>query len=200
MDANGKDLWAAGETKPGIWYLNPHQLKAAELSHLAHAIKDSKMQANATLSIVSAHIGPNWSWTVSPKLRALARVLVLEGEVSVVHGHSSHHIQGIEFIDGKPVMYGLGPFVDDYAIDPIYRNDLSFIYQYDLKSDMPIVWAHAIKIEDFHVRRIKDKTDPDFQWLATTMDRLCRALGSEVQVEDTPGEPPCLRITPREQG
>jgi hypothetical protein len=177
------------------------------LKALSGHIRESAEQSNATLSIVSAHIGPNWSWEVSPKLRALARSLVIDGGVDVIHGHSSHHVQGVEFIDGKPVLYGAGPFVDDYAVDPDYRNDLSFIYQYEpppcegaaALPQPPVVWAHPIRIREFRVERITDKTDPDWKWLMKTMTVLCNALGSEVAADEARSgltAAPCCRISP----
>jgi poly-gamma-glutamate capsule biosynthesis protein CapA/YwtB (metallophosphatase superfamily) len=36
--------------------------------------------------------------------------------------------QGIEIYKNKLIMYDCGDFIDDYAIDPVYRNDLSFIF------------------------------------------------------------------------
>lgn len=38
------------------------------------------------------------------------------------------HVQGIEIYKGRPIFYGCGDFVDDYAVDEEYRNDLGFAY------------------------------------------------------------------------
>ncbi|CAN0074279.1 unnamed protein product, partial [Phaeothamnion confervicola] len=75
--------------------------------------------------------GPNYAWQPSPAIRSLARILI-DGGVDVIHGHSSHHIQacrlqGVEIYKGKPIFYGLGDFVDDYAVDYSYRNDHGMI-------------------------------------------------------------------------
>jgi len=34
--------------------------------------------------------------------------------VDIVHGHSSHHVKGIEVHRGKLILYGCGDFIDDY--------------------------------------------------------------------------------------
>lgn len=54
--------------------------------------------------------------------------------VDIIHGHSSHHIQGIETVQRQNgtnglIIYGCGDFIDDYAIDEQYRNDLGAIFQ-----------------------------------------------------------------------
>jgi len=58
----------------------------------------------------------------------MAHAFIDESDVDVIHGTSSHHIQGIEVHRGKPILYGCGDFIDDYATDAEYRNDLSFLY------------------------------------------------------------------------
>jgi poly-gamma-glutamate capsule biosynthesis protein CapA/YwtB (metallophosphatase superfamily) len=196
----GKDVWAATDTRPGIWYVDIEKLNSNDRKDIAHTVRESAAKAGSTLNVVSAHVGPNWSWTVRPAIRSLAKTLMQEGGVSIFHGHSSHHIQGVEFIDGKPVIYGAGPFLDDYAVDADYRNDLGFIYQYELPpvsattQCSPIVWAHPIRIKEFRVSRIKEADDPDFKWLASTMTKLCRNLGSNAEAELT--FPPAVRIFP----
>ena len=67
-------------------------------------------------------------------IRRLARTLIDLG-VDLVHGHSSHHIQGIELYKGKPIFYGCGDFVDDYAVDTKYRNDLGFLFRLEYEVD-----------------------------------------------------------------
>jgi hypothetical protein len=48
-------------------------------------------------------------------------------------GHSNHIPQGIEiYKQNKIIMYDCGDFIDDYAVDPMYRNDLSFIFLLNL--------------------------------------------------------------------
>lgn len=37
-------------------------------------------------------------------------------------------LQGVEFVDCKPIIYGAGGFIDDYATDAVYRNDLGCIW------------------------------------------------------------------------
>jgi poly-gamma-glutamate capsule biosynthesis protein CapA/YwtB (metallophosphatase superfamily) len=35
---------------------------------------------------------------------------------------------GVEIYRGKPILYDTGDFIDDYAVDPVLRNDWSFLF------------------------------------------------------------------------
>jgi len=52
----------------------------------------------------------------------------LERGVDLVYGHSAHLFQGVEVYHGKLILYDTGDFLDDYAVDPVLRNDLSAIF------------------------------------------------------------------------
>jgi poly-gamma-glutamate synthesis protein (capsule biosynthesis protein) len=56
-----------------------------------------------------------------------ARAL-LDSGADLVFGHGTHTIQGVEIYNGKPILYDTGDFVDDYAVDPELRNDLSGLF------------------------------------------------------------------------
>ncbi|CAF1317780.1 unnamed protein product [Rotaria sordida] len=57
--------------------------------------------------------------------------------VDLIHGHSSHHVQGIEIVQRQNgayglILYGCGDFLGDYAIDQLYRNDFGALFQLHL--------------------------------------------------------------------
>jgi poly-gamma-glutamate capsule biosynthesis protein CapA/YwtB (metallophosphatase superfamily) len=101
--------WAATPRRPGINYIDPERYDRAAL-----AVQVDAARTAGDLLVVSVHWGPNWAWRPAPAIRALGRALVELG-ADVVFGHSSHHIQDIEVYHGKPIIYGAGDFVDDYA-------------------------------------------------------------------------------------
>ena len=76
------------------------------------------------LVVASLHWGPNWEVRPSATQRRFARWLVDRG-VDVVHGHSAHVIQGIEVYRGRPILYDLGDYVDDYIVKEGLHNDRS---------------------------------------------------------------------------
>lgn len=83
------------------------------------------LNPNPSLKVVSLHWGPNYAWEPDGEIRSMARFLVDECGVDIIHGHSSHHVQGVEVRRGKLIIYGCGDFVDDYAVNSRFRNDLS---------------------------------------------------------------------------
>jgi len=88
------------------------------------------------LLIVSAHWGSNWGYHPPHGHRIFAHALI-EAGADIIFGHSSHVFRGIEFYKGRPILYGAGDFVDDYAIDEIERNDQSFIYVIEMAGRIP---------------------------------------------------------------
>jgi poly-gamma-glutamate capsule biosynthesis protein CapA/YwtB (metallophosphatase superfamily) len=90
-----------------------------------------------SLKIFSVHWGPNYAWRPDDEIRALAHFLVDECGVDIVHGHSSHHVQGVERYRGGLLLYGCGDLVDDYAINPTYRNDLGAVWRVRVREADP---------------------------------------------------------------
>lgn len=94
--------------------------------------KDKKK--NSSLKVFSFHWGPNYSWQPTREIRCMAHFLIFECGMDIVHGHSSHHVQGIECpAPGKLIIYGCGDFVDDYALNGEFRNDLGAVYRVIVK-------------------------------------------------------------------
>src|SRR5439155_21178746 len=117
--------WEAGHDRPGVNYVsyNARGLIEPYRSRIKGAIAEARSRAE--LVIVSAHVGPNWG-KPSPAMQALAHELIDLG-ADLYWGHSNHTPQGIELYRGKPILYSTGDFVDDYAVNPTERNDLSFL-------------------------------------------------------------------------
>lgn len=136
--------------------------------------------------IFSVHWGPNYEWTPSDDIQSLAHFLIDECSVDLIHGHSSHHIQGVEVYKDKLIIYGCGDFVDDYAINTTYRNDLSGIWKVRLeetqeeKLEVGALELYPTRIKRFQTNLIK-RNDPDLAWVHSKFQQLCRSLGTEVE-------------------
>ncbi|MDP4008766.1 MAG: CapA family protein [Candidatus Peregrinibacteria bacterium] len=76
------------------------------------AILISELKARNDIVIVSIHWGREYFIVPSDFQRDMARKFVESG-ADVIIGHHPHVIEGMEFIDGKPVFYSLGNFVFD---------------------------------------------------------------------------------------
>jgi poly-gamma-glutamate synthesis protein (capsule biosynthesis protein) len=48
--------------------------------------------------------------------------------VDVIWGHSAHLPQAVEQVDHKLILYDTGDLIDDYAVDPVLRNDLGAVF------------------------------------------------------------------------
>lgn len=148
------------------------------------------------LKIFSVHWGPNYSWNPSDRIRSLAHFLIDECDVDIVHGHSSHHVQGVERYHGKIIIYGCGDFVDDYALHEDYRNDLGAVWRVRVKEQTDDDGNRAErrglvldKLEIFPTRidrfraTLLDTDDEDHIWVRKKIAALSRDLGTSVRKE-----------------
>ena len=116
----------------------------------------------------------DWGFEVSREQRAFARGLVETADVDVVHGHSSHHVKGIEVHKGRPILYGCGDFLNDYEGihgHEVFRGDLGLLYFVTLdpaRGGLARLLVTPTRIERFQVRRALAE---DARWLADTLNR-----------------------------
>jgi poly-gamma-glutamate synthesis protein (capsule biosynthesis protein) len=140
----------------------------------------------AQFVIIGAHVGPNWG-TPSRALRALAHDLIDLG-ADLYWGHSNHAPQGIELYRGKVILYSTGDFVDDYAVDPDERNDLSFLFLVEVDQEqVGRIRLVPVEIEAFRVRRARER---ERSFLEQTMARKCAAFKTPVRWQQGEGTIP----------
>lgn len=115
--------WEAG-TKPGTYYVDlEKRSEHKKLLPEIHALRE-----RADIVIVSVHWGPNMRERPADEYVDFAHLLARNG-VDIVHGHSAHILQGIEYADHCLILYDTGDFVDDYVVDPVLRNDLAAYFE-----------------------------------------------------------------------
>jgi poly-gamma-glutamate capsule biosynthesis protein CapA/YwtB (metallophosphatase superfamily) len=117
--------WAAGLDRPGTNYIVIRPDRPT-LQEVERAVATARGRG-AQLVILSLHWGPNMRQRPPAHFQQFARA-ALERGVDLVYGHSAHLFQGVEVYHGKPILYDTGDFLDDYAVDPVLRNDLSAIF------------------------------------------------------------------------
>ena len=171
--------WAATEDRPGTNYL-PASTARATLDRVRQGIAEARRQG-ADLVLVSNHWGPNMRERPAASFRRFARA-VLEAGADLYWGHSSHLFQGVEIYQGKPIFYDAGDFVDDYAVDPVLRNDRSALIRCTAgPSGVERVQLIPVLIEDFQVN---PATGAEFDTIAAHLQTLSAELGASITVRD----------------
>ncbi|CAH6418180.1 Poly-gamma-glutamate capsule biosynthesis protein CapA [uncultured virus] len=154
--------WAATETKAGISYLDIGAEGKAQEEALDLVASTAK---RVDVLIVYLHYGPNWAPSPSDAFVKFNHALIDHG-AAIVAGTSPHHLQQIEAYGKGMIFFSLGDFIDDYAIDATYRNDLTILAQVTFNTKGGIVGAAAYpaKIEDMQLRLLQPEEE-DYAWV-----------------------------------
>ena len=170
--------WAAGPGQPGVNHIEYDERGLAEPYRSRLSSLLAVVRRQDVFVIVGAHVGPNWG-SPSAAMRALARS-VLDLGADLYWGHSNHTPQGIEIYKNKPIIYSAGDFIDDYAVRPDERNDLSFLFHVNIEGKaVERVELYPVAIEGFSVRRASGR---EAEFLERRMRAECRRFGTRVEV------------------
>jgi poly-gamma-glutamate capsule biosynthesis protein CapA/YwtB (metallophosphatase superfamily) len=163
--------FAAARERPGIAFADLQRDGVPEW--VLAAVRESE----AEVTLVAPHWGPNMAPEPRQYVRKAARRLSDAG-ATLVAGHSAHVFQGVE----GSVLYDLGDFLDDYAVDPELRNDLGllFLVSFDERG-LRELQALPLKLEFCHTRLASKQ---EAAWISHRFRALCRALGTDVSEED----------------
>lgn len=172
--------WAASDKKPGVNLLKDFS------DETVHRIRQKvhEVQQECDLIVASIHWGGNWGYRVPQEEIDFAHHLVEEAGVNIIHGHSSHHVKGIEVYQDRLILYGCGDFLNDYeGINgyEYYRDDLGLMYFPTLDpSTGRLVKLQMIptQIKHFKVNRV---LGADASWLARTLNREGEKFGTRVE-------------------
>ena len=194
--------WEAKYDQAGINYIPTALDPDIYYYRLQNYIENAKKQSD--LVIVSSHVGPHFRETPSMKYVNFAHKIIDFG-ADIYWGHSNHMPQGIELYkhndNNKIILYDCGDFIDDYAIDSNYRNDLSFIFllhflmdkNYKLSNNNSnngnillknsMIELIPTKISNFMVNTIPvDDNDADL--IIKRMAKRCSSLGTKYFIDE----------------
>jgi len=94
--------------------------------------------------------------------------------VDLIHGHSSHHIKGIEVHRGRLILYGCGDFINDYeGIQgrEHFRGELTLMYFPELDpGDGRLVNLKMVPLRRRNLQLMKTE-EADTRWLLETLNR-----------------------------
>ena len=179
--------WAATTDIPGVNLLT--RLSEADARQAAEYIVNIKKPGD--LVVVSLHWGSNWGYEVPGDQKLFARTLIDRADVSVVHGHSSHHAKAIEVYHKRLILYGCGDFLNDYeGIRGYeeYRSDLSLMYFVDIEpttGNLAALEIIPLQIRNF---QLKHPQRQDIGWVQRTLQRECRQFGAGIVLNPGAGE------------
>ncbi|MFV1962590.1 MAG: CapA family protein [Acidimicrobiia bacterium] len=162
--------FAAGPESPGVAFAD---LSSGVPAWLEKAIRSST--ADATL--VTPHWGPNMTIRPVNRVKRAADALVA-ARATLVAGHSAHVFHGVS----DRVLFDLGDFVDDYAVDPELRNDLGLLFLIELTHDGPMeLEVVPLALDYCHTRlAVGDEAD----WILRRFRHACHEMGTEVSIRD----------------
>jgi poly-gamma-glutamate capsule biosynthesis protein CapA/YwtB (metallophosphatase superfamily) len=174
--------WAAGRTRGGVNFLGRISAETARLV----AIETANHRLPGDIVVVSVHWGGNWGFEIGREYRAFAHRLVDDGGADIVHGHSSHHVQGIEVRAGKLILYGCGDFLNDYEGirgHREFRSDLCLMYFPEV--DPATGSLRCLRMVPMRIRRFRLERAPSegVTWLRDTLVREGQALGTHVRAD-----------------
>jgi poly-gamma-glutamate synthesis protein (capsule biosynthesis protein) len=131
--------------------------------------------------VLSVHWGPNWGYSIPDEERRFARAIIDKADVSIIHGHSSHHAKAVEVYRDRLILYGCGDFLNDYeGIRGYeeYRNDLALMYFADIdgkSKDLVSLEIVPLQIRQFRLFRA---SNGDIAWLQQMLDRESAQFGT----------------------
>lgn len=160
--------YAAGPEQPGIAYA---ELRSGTPEW---ALAAAAPGADADLVLVMPHWGPNMVAEPVRHVRRAADALLAAG-ATLIAGHSAHVFQGA----APGVLFDLGDFLDDYAVEQTLRNDLGLLWLIELATDGVVrVRALPLALEYCFTRAARPA---EAGWIVRRLTELCAPFGTAVE-------------------
>lgn len=173
--------FAAGPDRPGVAYAD---LRRGVPAWPLDAIAEVRRRG-ADVVVVTPHWGPNMVPEPVGHVRAAAAAFRRAG-ADVVAGHSAHVFHGVDLAGEGVVLHDLGDFLDDYAVDPVLRNDRGLLFLVDVEladGRASVTRVEAVPLAlDFCRTRLASADEAG--WIARRFRDACAAMGSEVEEVD----------------
>jgi poly-gamma-glutamate synthesis protein (capsule biosynthesis protein) len=171
--------WAAAAGRAGVHRIP--DLSQTTRERIAAQVSAAKRPGDVV--VASIHWGGNWGYEVPAAQIAFAHGLIDAAGVDCVHGHSCHHVKGLEVHAGKLILYGCGDFIDDYegiAGYEAFRDDLVLMY-------LPIIDTRdgrllSLRMAPFRIRhlRLDRASGEEAEWLRDVLNREGRRFRTRV--------------------
>jgi poly-gamma-glutamate synthesis protein (capsule biosynthesis protein) len=163
--------FAASADRPGIAFANLRSGLPGWLEQSLH----SGPAADVVLAM--PHWGPNMVAEPVQHVRRAAAALLGAG-ATLIAGHSAHVFQGV----ARGVLFDLGDFLDDYAVDRVLRNDLGLLWLVELDAYGPRRIRALPLALDYCFTRLASA--PESEWILGRLGQLCAPFGTEVALHE----------------
>lgn len=160
--------FAAKGNNPGIAYLDLNDEKKA-INQFELSLK-KMLETGCDWPILSLHWGPNMIHRPSQHFIHLAHKAIDLG-YKLLFGHSAHVFHGIEIYRNCPIIYAAGDLIDDYYVDPSFKNDHQLLFELEISgTTWQRLLLHPIYIEQ--CRTLK-ATNEQFNFITSRAQDLC---------------------------
>jgi poly-gamma-glutamate capsule biosynthesis protein CapA/YwtB (metallophosphatase superfamily) len=176
------DEWQATENR-GVYLLR--ELSGTEVERIADRVAAVKRAGD--IVVVSIHWGGNWGYDISNRERQFAHRLIDAAGVDLVHGHSSHHVKGIEVYRERLILYGCGDFLNDYegiSGQEEFRGDLGLMYFPSLDPATGKLVRLEMTPTKICYLRVNRASAEEARWLQEVLNREGERLGTRVTLDD----------------
>src|SRR5207237_9236124 len=100
--------WAATRQRPGVNFLP--DLSNRAVREIAALI--ARQARAGDVVVCSIHWGGNWGYRIPGEQIDFAHRLIDRAGVHLAHGHSSHHVKGLEIYRDRLILYGCRDFLN----------------------------------------------------------------------------------------
>ncbi len=175
--------WAATAKMSGINRLE--DLSKRTLRQIAAHVQSVRRPGD--IVVASIHWGANFEYAIPPEQQRFAHALIDEAGVAVVHGHSSHHVKGIEVYRDRPILYGCGDLLNDYegiSDYKAYRGDLGLMYFVTVERATGRLVRFDMTPTRIHRFQVRRAEAGEAQWLWQMLQRECEPFGVDVVLRE----------------
>lgn len=157
-----------------VWEERPHAVVERVREQVAAA------RRYAHLVFFVTHWGRNYDEEPSSEHRNLARRLVREANIDALLGTSAHQFQGMEVVDGRPIIYDAGDLLFDFNSNGLTHKTALFVLHFDQRG---VRWVEAIPVR-MGWGTATVATGDDQREILDRLDDLSQRLGTKLFMTD----------------
>jgi len=175
--------WSASKKRPGVNWLKDFLNDSVQ--RILKKVKEVKQEGD--IVVASIHWGRNWGYNTPREETDFAHQLIDKAGVDIIHGHSSHHVKGIEVYHDKLILYGCGDFLNDYegiGGYQYYRADVGLMYFASIDPSTGRLIQLVMTPTQIKHFRVNRTSKDDALWLANILNREGEKCNTRVELDE----------------